>query len=697
MKKWVFTLLAALLLLALALKAKVWVPWLLSSAVHDKEQVDSLKGVIELVSKLLTGSGAIFLPLYHLWRQKKEPAEKPATVNVQVVNQIPAPIPAIASAPVLNTLHQLSPPPEDFIGRTDELKELRAAILIGGVHISGLHGQGGVGKTALALKLAADLAPNFPDAQIYLDLKGVSEKPLTAVEALSHAVRTFHPEAKLPEKVDDLCPLYNSVLHNKRVLLLMDNAKDTAQVQHLAPPPGCTLLITSRNHFHLDGIKAANLDMLPPADATKLLLQIAPRINGEADAIAKLCGYLPQALRLAGTTIAERINLKPEKYREKLADEKHRLELLGGGGKGIDASITLSYNLLDAETQLRWRKLGIFPDTFDAPAAAAIWEAEFDPAQDALSDLLKFSLLEWNESTERYRVHDLMRTFARAKCSEAESNAAALQHARHYLDVIKSAANSYKKGGETLMRGLALFDLEWGNIQAGQSWASAHSSGNPGAARLSSDYPDRGTYVLGLRQHPRDQIRWRDAALAAARQLQDRAAERVHLCNLGLAYHALGEYRRAIEFHEKHLTIARELGDRRGEGSALGNLGIAYKDLGEYRRAIGYHENALTIDREIGDRRGEGQDLGNLGIAYKNLGEYRRSIEFYEKHLTIARELGDRRGEGTVLWNMSLTLDRLGRRNEAIQHAQASLKIKQEIEDPFTEKVRKTLKEWKQN
>src|ERR1039458_10037664 len=180
-----------------------------------------------------------------------------------------------APLPVIAALHQLPPPPADFTGRTTELAELRAAIEKGGVHISGLQGQGGVGKTALALKLAAELAPKFPDAQIYLDLKGVSEKPLTAAEAMSHVLRTFHPEAKLPEKEDDLCAHFRSVLHNKRVLLLMDNAKDAAQVKSLIPPAGCTLLVTSRYRFTLPGLHQKNLDTLPPEDAKKLLLSIS--------------------------------------------------------------------------------------------------------------------------------------------------------------------------------------------------------------------------------------------------------------------------------------------------------------------------------------------------------------------------------------------------------------------------------------
>src|ERR1019366_829646 len=161
-----------------------------------------------------------------------------------------------APLPVIAALHQPPPPPADFTGRTTELAELRAAIEKGGVHISGLQGQGGVGKTALALKLAAELAPNYPDAQIYLDLKGVSEKPLTAAEAMSHVLRTFHPEVKLPEKEEDIHALYLSVLHNQRALLLMDNAKDASQVRPLIPPPGSALLVTSRQHFALPGLQA---------------------------------------------------------------------------------------------------------------------------------------------------------------------------------------------------------------------------------------------------------------------------------------------------------------------------------------------------------------------------------------------------------------------------------------------------------
>jgi tetratricopeptide (TPR) repeat protein len=680
MKKWALTVLAAFSLLVLALTAKVWVPWLLSFAVRNKDQVDSLKGFIELVSKLLAGAGAIFLPLYQLWRQKKGPAEKLPVVHVQVINQPPVSAPVLAPAPVRAALHQLPSPPADFTGRAEDLKELRAAILVGGVHISGLQGQGGVGKTALALKLAADLAPNFHDAQIYLDLKGVSEKPLTASEAMSHVLRAFHPEAKLPNKEDELSAFYQSVLHDKRALLLMDNAKDAAQVKSLIPPQGCALLVTFRYRFTLPGLQQKNLDTLPPEDATKLLLRIAPGIDGEADAIAKLCGYLALALRLAATAIAEHIDLAPPDYRQKLADEKQRLGLLGGD-EGVDASITLSYNLLDDETQKRWRALAVFPDTFDAPAAAAVWEIGTNAAKEMLSRLLQYSMLQWNDSTKRYRLHDLMRDFARQRLTAAESDDAFRSHARHYGAVLATSDHLYLKGGDSIMRGLALFDLEWGNIQAVQAWATAYAATDQGAAKLCSGFPDWGIHVLDLRRHQGEQIRWRKAALAAARQLKDRAAEGRHLGNVGVAYADSGEYRRAIDYQGKALVIARDVGDQRGEGNALGNLGNAHYSLGEYRRAIDYQGKALVIARDVGDQRGEGNALGNLGNAHYSLGEYRRAIDYQEKARVIARDVGDQRGEGNALGNLGTAYNDLGDYHGAIKYQEKRLAIARAMGD----------------
>lgn len=650
-------------------------------------------------------------------RQDKGNVAKPD----QIIHLYNAPVPTGSA------LHQLPTPPSDFTGRAQELDELMRALEQGGVTISGLQGLGGVGKTTLALKLAQQLAPRYPDAQFYLDLKGTSKTPLSAADAMAHVIRAYQPTAKLPEGEAELSALYRSVLHNQRALLLMDNAADSKQVEPLIPPESCVMLVTSRQHFTLPGLFTKNLDTLPAGDARKLLLKIAPRIREQGDAIAKLCGYLPLALRLAASALVERVDISVEDYVRRLTNAQQRLKL-------IDASLSLSYELLSPKMQERWRVLAVFPDTFDSAAAAAMWELEPDTAQDALSEVVKYSLLDWDEATARYRLHDLVRLFADARLSETERDKGQRRHASYYLSVSREANNLYEQGGDALKRGIVLFDLEWTNIQAGQEWAVKHASKDDAAASLCSDYPNAGAYLLDLRLHSRERIRWRESALAAARRLKNRTFEGMHLSSLGTAYMDLGESRHAIEFYERALAIAREIDDRRGESVVLGNLGIAYAVLGEIHRALGLHEQALAIDREIGDRRGEGQSLGNLGIAYAvlgdmkravvfyeqalvicreigarhseglilgnlgsaygALGETRRAIEFYEQRIAIAREIGDRRSEGTGLWNMSLALDRIGKRDEGIAYAEAALEILEQIEHPEVAKARKKLAEW---
>ncbi|MGI9108204.1 MAG: ATP-binding protein [Pyrinomonadaceae bacterium] len=569
-----------------------------------------------------------------------------------------------------NTLKQLPAPPRDFVGREAELKELRQALQHGGVTISGM---GGVGKTALALKLAHEFKDRYADAQIYLDLKGVSKQPLSTAEVMWHVVSSFHPDMKRPDD-DQLPAWYNSLLNEHRALLFLDNATDAAQIEPLLPPENCLLLVTSRKHFRLPGMFDKDLDEMTGADATALLLEIAPRIATDAAAMAKQCGCLPLALRLAASALHKSRALTPSDLLRRLQDKRERVEL-------VEASFGLSYELLSEELQRRWRMLAVFPTDFDAPAAAAVWRTEVDAAKDALAELEEYSLLDWEEAARRYTMHDLARDFADTRLSAPEREQAGSLHAAHYLQILSTADDLFLRGGEAIAGGLSLFDNERVNIEAGQEWAAARFADDGQAAHLCNGYPGAGVYVLNLRQHPRDFIRWHEAALSAARQLKDRAAEGRHLGNLGVAYAALGETRRAIEFHEQHRDIAREIGDRRGEGNALGNLGLAYADLGETRRAIEFHEQRLDIAREIGDRRGEGNALGNLGVAYAALGETRRAIEFYEQHRDIAREIGDRRGEGNALGNLGNAYAALGETRRAIEFHEQALVISREIGD----------------
>ena len=572
-------------------------------------------------------------------------------------------------------LHEAPRAPADFTGREDELKELLAAIEVGGVAISGLQGMGGIGKTALALKLVEMLKPRYPDAQFFLDLKGASTQPLTVAEALAHVVRAYHPAAKLPESESELRGLYLSVLDGQRALLLMDNAVNAAQVEPLIPPVGCLLLVTSRQHFTVPGLVAKNLDTLSAADARDLLLTIAPRIDTQADEIAALCGHLPLALRLAATALVKYRNLSAADYVRRLRDRQQRLQL-------IEASLSLSYELLSEALRERWRWLAVFPDTFAGDAAAAVWRVEVDEAQDILGELMATSLVEWNQKSGRYRQHDLARLFADAKLSAEERAVGQKRFATHYKNVLATANELYLEGGESLLRGLALFDLEWSNIQDGHTWVAVRAdTADADITRLSITYPNVGAYVLNLRQHSREWIRWLEITLAAARRLQYQLGEANALGNLGIAYADLGETRRGIQFYEQQLAIVREIGDRRGEGNALGNLGRAYVDLGEIERAVLFYEQRLTIARELGDRRGEGNALGNLGLVYTDLGETSRAIQFFEQQLAIVREIGDRRGEGNALGNLGIAYKKLGETVRGIQFYELQLTIVREIGD----------------
>jgi tetratricopeptide (TPR) repeat protein len=574
---------------------------------------------------------------------------------------------------IISALHQLPPPPSDFTGRDADITELINKIERGGVTISGLQGLGGIGKTALALKLAQQLTTHYPDAQFYLDLRGASKQPLSAIDALSHVVRSYHPTATLPDKEAELQGLYRSVLHDQCALLLMDNALDAEQVAPLIPPVGCVLLVTSRQHFTLPGLYSKNLGTLPPDEACKLLVRIAPRIGEQASAIAKLCGYLPLALRLAASATNQRVDLSVTEYVRRLTDTKQRLQL-------VEASLSLSYDLLNINLQRQWRALAVFPDTFDVEAAAALWQIEPDATLDSLGELLRFSLLDWDETISRYSMHDLARLFADSRLSNGERNMAQRLHSRHYVGVIQKANTLYKEGGEAVTSGLLLFDSESLNIEAGQSWAQSNSKEDAEALRLCSAYPNAAPSLLDMRFHPRERARWFEAGFTSAQRLGDRAAECWHLINLGRAYYFLdGLPERPTKMYERALDIAREIGERDGEGQALGNLGVIYRELGKTSRAIEIFEQRLEIARELNDKRGEGNTLGNLGRAYWTLGEPLKTIEFCKQQLEIAREIGDRSNEARALGNLGQAHLVLREQPLAIEFFEQSLNIQKEL------------------
>jgi tetratricopeptide (TPR) repeat protein len=566
-------------------------------------------------------------------------------------------------APPIPTLHQLRAAVGDFVGREKEIADLLATLRGGGSaaissvsHAGGISGMGGIGKTELAFYVANELRDVYPDAQLVLDMRGTDDAPRASADALAACIRAFLGlEQRLPDDTEQLTQLYRSTLEGKRALILLDNASDSAQARPLLPPTGSALLVTSRNVVTLPRMTRVTLEQLQQVEARELLRRIASRVPEDvADRICYLCGYLPLAIRAAGSLLDVTADLAPETYAEQLQDERGRLERIGAEGVdlGVEASFGLSYARLSPDAARVFQRLAVFPAFFDARAEEMVCE---DPGHQHLSELLRRNLVRYNEETQRYSLHDLARLFADSRMSDGEGHATRMRHAEHYLTVLRECQDFYLKGGDAIKSAIALFDLERRNIEAGQEWAGRHSSRDEAAAQLCNKYPVAGVYVLTLRLYPREFISWLEAALATARQLKDRASEGRHLGNLGNTYDALGETRRAVELHEQALLVLREIGDRRSEGAILGNLGNTYDALGETRRAV----------------------------------------EFYGQHLTIAREIGDRLSEGIALLNIGLALDELDDRAKAITHVEAALAIYEQIEDPYAEEARALLAQWR--
>jgi tetratricopeptide (TPR) repeat protein len=549
--------------------------------------------------------------------------------------------PEETSAEIVSVPNQIPPPPLYFKGREQEIEDILSKFEKGAT-ITGLRGMGGVGKTALALVLADKLKSRFPDGQIYIEMRGTSKNPdlppLTPEEAMSHAIRSFKRIDRLPENPVKLRGLYNSTLAGKHVLLLLDNAKGSDQVYPLLPPEGCSVIITSRIKFELFSLVKTDLDTLHPKDASELLLAIAPRIGDRADELAILCGNLPLALRNAAGALAEKRELKISDYEQRLNEKVARLELVKG-------SFSLSYDLLPNLRKKNWRRLSVFPEAFDRDAANAVLKMSPEASAEALSDLVRWSLVDYIPATDsedgRYKLHDLARIFAESCLAQDELTDIQQSHAKHYSKVLSQAGNLYNKGGTYILNSLKLFDSEFANIKVGDAWVKSaiqsyrmfNKRDLKYIAHLANSYANDGAFLVDLRLHPQDQIAWFETGLAAARMMKDRSAEGVHLANIGSTYADLGEPRKAIKFYEQATAISQEIGDRWNEGSRLSNLGVIYLELGEPRKAIQFNVHGLTIMREVGNRRGEGAHLGNLGIAYADLGEPRKAIEFIEQAL----------------------------------------------------------------
>ena len=596
-----------------------------------------------------------------------------------------------------------------FTGREEELGRLTGLARGGSAVVTAIGGTAGVGKTALAVHAAHRLAPQFPDGQLYADLRGYTagQAPAEPGEVLEMFLRRLGAAAEeIPGSVEERSGLLRQLLASRRVLMLLDNAASEGQVRLLLPGAGGSLVVvTSRSVLPgLEVDERIGLDVLYEQEAAGLLAGLigTERAAAEPEAVAQAvgwCGRLPLAVRIAGQLLAAHPAWPVAKLASMLADEQNRLGQLAAGDLQVRAGFEVSYRLLaDGDARL-FRLLGLHPGPdFDVAAAAALAGIEETAAGPVLGRLVEACLVTEDEAG-RFGMHDLLRLFARGTCQDTDDRAARdAAEARlvgHYADLTgfldacvdsrlrPAAAQAAEQAGAPLpsMReALALFAAERPSLMAAVGLAALRGWDRQ-VGRLAMSMADS----LRVLHYLDDLITVLEAALAAARRAGDPPIEAAALHNLGAACLELGRFEEAIGCYQQALAIKRKTGDRNRKDLTLNSLGIAYRELGRFEEAIGCYQQALAMFRKIGDRRGEGQTLNNLGIAYLRLGRFEEAIGCYQQDIAICRESGDRYGEGQTLNNLGIAYTELGRFEEAIGSYQQSIDIYREIGDRYGE------------
>jgi DNA-binding SARP family transcriptional activator len=640
----------------------------------------------------------------------------------------PEPAPPVAGGARPVVPRELPTRVRHFTGRAGELAALtalldQASVLLDEasaetpetVVISAIGGTAGVGKTALAVHWAHQVAGRFPDGQLYVNLRGYDPaQPLPAADALAAFLRSLGvPGQDIPPEADERAARYRSLLAGKRMLVVLDNAGSADQVRPLLPgTPSCTVVVTSRDALAglvaRDGAARLDLDLLPLEEAVALLRTlIGPRAEAEPGAAAELaeqCCRLPLALRVAAELAASRPAASLAALTGELTDLRTRLDLLDADGDPrtqVRVVFSWSYRHLDADTARAFRLAGLHPGPDLEPyATAALTGAALPQARRVLEVLARAHLIS-PAAPGRYAMHDLLRGYARELSATAdgarEQQAALTRLFDHYLHTAASAVDTLFPADRhrrpriprpaTPVPPLAdpaaarqWLDSELAALVAAAGHTATHSW--PGhATRLAATL----ARYLYNGSHIPEAVTVYGHALGAARRTEDRAAEATALNLIGNIDWAQGRFQQAADRYRQVLALCRAAGDRAGEARALGNMGRAETEQGRCEQAARHLQQAVAIFRDIGDRFGEARAVGSLGWARQRQGRYAEAGGYHQQSLGLCREIGDRQSEANALASLGIVGLRLGRCQHAAGYLQQAMAMFHEMGDTRSE------------
>jgi DNA-binding SARP family transcriptional activator/tetratricopeptide (TPR) repeat protein len=639
----------------------------------------------------------------------------------------PAPVPSQLPADI-----------PDFTGRGGHVKHLCDLLSDGStgddgpgaVVVSLVAGAGGLGKTTLAVHAAHLMRSRFPDGQLYVGLQGASDQPAAPTDVLARFLRELGVDGEqIPVSQDERAALYRTRLAGRRILIVLDDVRDAAQVRPLLPgSASCRVLITSRNSLpDLAGARLIDLDVLDGDEARALLTRIvgAERLNAEPEATAQVldaCAGLPLAIRIAGARLVTRSGWKIQTLASRLADTRRRIDELRAGDLAVRACFQVSFGSLPGvgasgragavggssrgngavsgtrgvDPARAFRLLGLWQGpSIGLPAAAALLGKPEDDVAEALEVLVDAHLLQC-PAAERYRFHDLLRAYAleqaEAEETEQERDAAVRRVLTWYLHTVEAAAVIISPHHARVPLGAADFvrpPLEFASLDHALGWCETERPGLVIATRQAAEsglheiawkLPAAAMSFFYRRSHWANWMATHQIGLKSARTLGDRLAEAWMLNNLGMAF-GLQRMEEAIGCFEQALALYREIGDTQGETKAANNVAQAHLQLRRFEEAFDAAQRSLRIQRQAGNRYGEGIALGNLGDAGRELGRFHEASDHLQQALGIFRGLGDQHSEADVLSDLGDVHLGLGRVDEAFGCLSQSLAIRRAVGD----------------